>query len=58
MEAYEETADIHKQAFVREEFSVRKEVEHNTVEVEDKIRREELDLEVQGRNIIDKTKTL
>lgn len=58
MEAYEETADIHKQAFVREEFRVRKQVEHNTVEVEDKIRREKLDLEIQGSNIIDNTKTV
>jgi len=33
-----------KQAFVREEISVRKEVEQVTVDVEDKIRREELDL--------------
>ncbi len=58
MEAYEETADIQKQAFVREELRVRKQVEHNTVEVEDKIRREKLDLEIQGSNIIDNTKTL
>lgn len=57
MEVYEETPDVHKQAFVREEVSVRKEVEHDTVEVEDKIRREELDLEIQGSNVIDKTKT-
>ncbi len=56
MEVYEETADIQKQAFVREELSVRKQVERDTVEVEDIIRREELDLEIQGRNIIDKTK--
>lgn len=55
MEIYEETADIHKQAFVRQEISVRKEVEHNTVEVEDKIRREELDIDTQDSNVIDKT---
>jgi len=32
---------------VREEISIRKEVEQNTVEVEDKIRHEELDLDIQ-----------
>jgi len=34
------TPDVQKQAFVREEISVRKEVEQVTVDVEDKIRRE------------------
>lgn len=58
MEVYEETADIQKLAFVREQVSVRKEVEHYTVEAEDTIRREELDLDIQGSNIIDKTNTL
>ena len=52
VEIYEEKADIQKQPFVREEVSVRKEVDHDTFEVEDDIRREELDLDVQGRNII------
>jgi uncharacterized protein (TIGR02271 family) len=52
VEIYEEKADIQKQPFVREQVSVRKEVEHDTFEVEDDIRREELDLDVQGRNII------
>lgn len=55
MEIYEQTADIQKQPFVREQISVRKEVEHDTVEVEDNIRREELDLDVQDRTIVDKT---
>jgi uncharacterized protein (TIGR02271 family) len=49
---YEETADVHKQAFVREEVSVRKEVEHDTVELEDTIRREELYLDTQDPNVI------
>jgi len=44
---YEETPDVQKQAFVREEVSVRKEVEQVSVEVEDKIRREELDLDIK-----------
>lgn len=55
MEIYEEVADVHKQAFVREQVSVRKEVEHNTLEIEDQIRREELDLDIQD---ISKTDTL
>jgi len=46
---YEETPDVQKQAFVREEISVRKEVEQVTVEVEDKIRRE-LDLDIKMLN--------
>jgi len=32
IETYEETADIHKEAFVREEVKVKKVVEHETVE--------------------------
>lgn len=58
MEIYEETADIQKQSFVREQVSVRKQVEHNTFEVEDNIRREELDVDFQDRNILDRTNKL
>lgn len=58
MEIYEETADIQKQSFVREQVSVRKQVEHNTFEVEDNIRREELDVDFQERNILDQTNKL
>lgn len=58
MEIYEETPDIQKQSFVREQVSVRKEVEHKTIEVEDNIRREELDLDFQDRNILDQTNKL
>ncbi|MEM9923265.1 MAG: YsnF/AvaK domain-containing protein [Cyanobacteria bacterium P01_D01_bin.50] len=52
MEVYEETADIQKQAFVREEVSVRKEVERDTVEASETIRREELDVDVDGKPVI------
>lgn len=45
VEVYEESANIEKQAFVREEVSVRKEVEHDTVEARETIRREELEVE-------------
>ncbi len=58
LEIYEERADVQKQAFVREEFSVHKEVDRDTVEVEDTIRREELYLDNQGSNDIDKTEIL
>lgn len=52
MEVYEESADIQKQAFVREEVSVRKEVERDTVEARETIRREELDVDVDGKPVI------
>ncbi|MEC4985387.1 MAG: DUF2382 domain-containing protein [Oscillatoria sp. PMC 1068.18] len=48
MEVYEEEANISKEAFVREEVSVRKEVDRDTVTAEEKLRREELDVDVQG----------
>lgn len=48
VELYEETARIGKQAFVREEVSVRKEVETETVTGSETIRREELEVEADG----------
>jgi len=48
MEAYEESANIQKQAFVREEVSIRKEVEQETVQTSETIRREELDIDSDG----------
>jgi uncharacterized protein (TIGR02271 family) len=44
VDIYKETPDVHKEAFVREEVKVSKEVTQETVTAEDKIRREELDL--------------
>ena len=52
MEVYEESADIDKKAFVREEVSVRKEVKHDTVDATEKVRREELDIETDGRPVV------
>lgn len=49
MKVYEETADIHKEAFVREEVKIRKEVEQGTVEAEETLRREELDIDTNER---------
>lgn len=48
IEIYEETPEIHKEAFVREEVRVRKVVDRDTVEAEETIRREELDINTQG----------
>ena len=48
VELYEETADIEKQAFVREEVNVRKEVETKDVQAQETIRREELEVDTDG----------
>jgi uncharacterized protein (TIGR02271 family) len=45
VELYEENANIQKEAFVREEVKVKKEVERDTVEAQETIRREELDID-------------
>lgn len=44
IEVYEETPEIHKETFVREEVRVKKVVDRDTVEAQDTIRREELDI--------------
>lgn len=54
MEVYEETPDIRKEAFVREEVGVRKEIERETVDAEETLRREELDIQAEGRTIVNK----
>lgn len=54
VEVYEEAADIHKEAFVREEVRVRKEVDRETVEAEETLRREELDIDTQGNPVINR----
>ena len=56
VEIYEETPDVRKEAFVREEVRVSKVVEQETVQAQDTIRREELDVDNQGRPIADGTK--
>ncbi|MBE9009355.1 DUF2382 domain-containing protein [Pseudanabaenaceae cyanobacterium LEGE 13415] len=57
MEVYEETPDIHKEAFVREEVRVKKVVDQDIVSSEEQIRREELDIDTQGRPVIDDAST-
>ncbi|MEH1874498.1 DUF2382 domain-containing protein [Nostoc sp.] len=48
IEVYEETPEIRKEAFVREEIRVKKVIERETVEAQDTIRREELDVDTEG----------
>ncbi|MBK1989033.1 DUF2382 domain-containing protein [Sphaerospermopsis aphanizomenoides BCCUSP55] len=48
IEVYQETPEIHKEAFVREEVRVRKMVDQDMVEAQDIIRREELDINTSG----------
>lgn len=58
VEIYEEQADIHKEAVLREEVKIRKEVERDTVQAEEQIRREELDIDRQGRGVSDRSNPL
>jgi uncharacterized protein (TIGR02271 family) len=48
MEVYEETPDIRKETFVREEVRVRKETETSNVEADETIRKERLDIDHDG----------
>ncbi|MEH1850518.1 MAG: DUF2382 domain-containing protein [Nostoc sp.] len=48
IEVYEETPEIRKEAFVREEVRIKKVVERDIVETQDTIRREELDVDTVG----------
>ena len=52
MNVYEETAEIGKQAFVREEVTVRKEIERDTVDATQTLRREELEVDVNGKPVV------
>ncbi len=52
MDVYEESADIDKKAFVREEVKVKKEVERDSVDAKEKVRHEELDVDAEGRPVI------
>jgi len=46
MEVYQETADIQKQAVVREEVTIKKEVQQDVLKAQETIRREELEVDV------------
>jgi uncharacterized protein (TIGR02271 family) len=52
MEVYEETPEIRKEAFVREELSIRKEVIASTVNAEETLRREELEVKTEGNPVL------
>ncbi|MBZ8179682.1 DUF2382 domain-containing protein [Oscillatoria salina] len=54
MEVYEEKAEIDKQAFVREEVDIHKEVDTEQVEATEKLRREELDIDTEGRSVVNR----
>ncbi|OWY64314.1 photosystem reaction center subunit H [cyanobacterium TDX16] len=54
MELYEEQPDIRKEAVLREEVKIRKEVEQEIVSTQEQVRREELDINSEGRPIVDK----
>ncbi|MBF2029031.1 MAG: DUF2382 domain-containing protein [Oscillatoriales cyanobacterium C42_A2020_001] len=54
IEVYEETPDIRKEAFVREEVRVRKEVDRQNVDAEETLRKERLDIDTDGNPIVDR----
>ncbi|MGV0026482.1 DUF2382 domain-containing protein [Phormidesmis priestleyi] len=58
VEVYEETPDIHKEAFVREEVSIRKEVDQETVTAQETLRREELQIDTEGRPVVNADRDL
>jgi uncharacterized protein (TIGR02271 family) len=54
VELYEEVADIRKEAFVREEVRVQKVVDKETVELQESIRREQLNVDNNGNPVVKK----
>jgi uncharacterized protein (TIGR02271 family) len=56
MDIYEEQPDIRKEAVLREEVNVKKEVKQDTVNAQEQICREELDVDSEGRPIVDKNR--
>lgn len=54
VDVYEEKADIEKQAFVREEVTIRKEVAQDTIKAREVIRHEELQVDVDDKPMINK----
>lgn len=54
VEVYEETPDVHKEAVLREEVNLRKEVNRETVDAEEQIRRERLDVTTTGHPNVDR----
>lgn len=54
MEIYEEVPDIHKETIVREDVNVRKEVDRQTVDANEQVRRERLDVRTEGNPVVEK----
>lgn len=52
IEVYEETPEIRKEAVLREEVRVRKVVDRDTVDAEETLRREELDVKTDGQPVV------
>ncbi|MFM7423601.1 MAG: YsnF/AvaK domain-containing protein, partial [Elainella sp.] len=52
VEVYEETPEIRKETVLREEVRVRKEIDRETVEADETVRRERLDVDQQGNPIV------
>lgn len=49
LEVYEETANVNKQAFVREEVEVKKEIVRDRFEASEEVRQEKLEIDVDGK---------
>jgi uncharacterized protein (TIGR02271 family) len=54
IDVYEEVPEFHKEAFVREEVKVSKVVDTENATAQEQLRREELDVNVDGQEIVDK----
>jgi uncharacterized protein (TIGR02271 family) len=52
MDIYEEVPEFHKEAFVREEVRVSKVVDQETATAQEQLRREELDVDTEGRPVV------
>ena len=52
MDVYEEVPEFHKEAFVREEVRVSKVVDQETATAQEQLRREELDVDTEGRPVV------
>jgi uncharacterized protein (TIGR02271 family) len=53
MEVYEEVPEFHKEAFVREEVKVSKVVDTETVTAQEQLRREEIDVDIDGHPVVE-----
>jgi uncharacterized protein (TIGR02271 family) len=56
IEVYEEVPEFHKEAFVREEVEVSKVVDHETATAQEQLRREEIDVKVDNRSVVENNK--